>query len=115
MTNYTSSEMSINQAFCKAFSRRLLIYNAVLKPARHSIAWVNVRSPIIELIFNEVHHKMHCGLGLQSYINRVNLARFCAAGIKEYVKDQINDCPTCIEVKMIIGCINTHQKYKAIL
>ena len=73
MTNFTNSEMRINQAFCKAYSGRLLRYNAV-KPARHSIAWVDVRSPIMELIFYEVHCKMHCGLGPQSYINGINLA-----------------------------------------
>ena len=53
MTNYTKIEMRINQAFCKAYSGRLLRQNAVLKPAHHSITWVNVRSLIMELIFNE--------------------------------------------------------------
>ena len=38
MTNYSQSELRINQAFCRAYSRRLLRFNAVLKPARHSIA-----------------------------------------------------------------------------
>ena len=69
MTNFTNSEMRINHAFCKAYSGRLLRHNAVVKPACHSIAWVDVRSPIIELIFDEVHCKMHSGLGPQSYIN----------------------------------------------
>ena len=61
MTNFTTSEMRLNQAFCKAYSGRLLRYNAVVKPAPHSITWVNVRSPIMELIFDEVHRKMHFG------------------------------------------------------
>ena len=43
MTNYIRSELRINQAFCRAYSGRLLRYNAVLKPACHLIAWVNVR------------------------------------------------------------------------
>merc|ERR1712240_464477 len=71
MTNFTNSEMRINQIFCKACSGRLLRYNAVVKPARHSIAWVDVRSPIMDLIFNEVHCRMHCGQGPQSYINGI--------------------------------------------
>ena len=32
MTNYTKSELRINQAFCKAYSGRLLRFNSVLKP-----------------------------------------------------------------------------------
>ena len=85
MTNFTNSEMRINQVFCKAYSGRLLRHNAVVRPARHSIAWVDVRSPIIELIFDEVHCKMHCGLGPQSYINGINLAGFCATCLNAYV------------------------------
>ena len=50
MTNYTDSEMRINNAFCKAYSERLLRHNAVIKPARHSIAWINVNLPVMELI-----------------------------------------------------------------
>ena len=55
MTNYTRSELRINQAFCRAYSGRLLRVKAVLKLARHSIAWVKVKSPVMELIFDEVH------------------------------------------------------------
>ena len=51
MTNYTRSELRINQAFCRAYSGRLLRFNAVLKPARHSVAWIKLRSPMMELIF----------------------------------------------------------------
>ena len=75
MTNYTDSEMRINGAFCKAYSGRLLRHNVVVKPARHSIAWIRVNSPMMGLIFEEVHKKMRCGLGPQSYINGMNLAR----------------------------------------
>ena len=42
MTNYTDSEMRINGAFCKAYSGRMLRHNAVVKPARHSVAWINI-------------------------------------------------------------------------
>ena len=51
MTNYTDSEMRMNGAFCKAYSGRLLRHNAVVKPARLSIAWIKVNSPIMGLIF----------------------------------------------------------------
>ena len=71
MTNYRDSEMRINNAYCKAYSERM--HNAVLKPARHSVAWINIRSPMMELIFDEVHQKLHCGVGPQSYINGINL------------------------------------------
>ena len=76
MTNYTDSEMRINNAFCRAYSGRMLRHNAVVKPARHSVTWINVSSPMMGLIFDEVHQKMHCGLGPQSYINGINLAGF---------------------------------------
>ena len=33
MTNYTRSELRINQAFCRAYSGRLLWFNAIVKPA----------------------------------------------------------------------------------
>ena len=102
MTNYTDSEMRINNAFCKAYSGRMLRHNAVIKPARHSVAWINVKSPMMELIFEEVHQKMHCGLGPQSYVNGINLAGFCATGLKAYVQEQIDACQSCTEAKMII-------------
>ena len=88
MTNFTDSEMRINNAFCKVYSGRLLRHNAVIKPARHSIAWINVNLPIMELIFDEVHQKMHCRLGPQSYINGINLAGFCATGLKAYIQEK---------------------------
>ena len=62
MTNYTDSEMRINNAFCKACFGRLLRHNAVIKPARHSIAWINVNLPIIELIFYKVHQQFIANL-----------------------------------------------------
>ena len=102
MTNYTDSEMRINNAFCKAYSGRLLRHNAVIKLARHSIAWINVNLPIMELFFDEVHQKMHCGLGLQSFKNGINLAGFCATRLKAYVQEQIDACQSCTEAKMIL-------------
>ena len=38
MTNYTDSEMRINNALRKAYSGRMLRHNTVIKPARHSVA-----------------------------------------------------------------------------
>ena len=100
MTNYTDSEMRINNTYFKAYSGRMLRHNAVLKPARHLVAWINIRSPMMELIFDEVHQKLHCGLGPQSYINGINLAGFCATGLKAYVQEQIERCNSCTEAKM---------------
>ena len=54
------------------------------------------------LIFDEVHQKMHCGLGPQSYINGINLAGFCATGLTLYVKDKIDACKSCTEAKMVL-------------
>ena len=95
MTNYTDSEMRINSAFCKAYSGRMLRHNAVVKPARHSVTWINIDSPMMGLIFEEVHQKMHCDLGPQSYINGINLAGFCATRLTAYVKDEIDTCQSC--------------------
>ena len=102
MTNDTDSERRINGAFCKAYSRRILRHNAVVKLARHSVAWIKVDSPMMGLIFEEVHQKMHCGLGPQSYINGINLAVFCSTGLTAYVKDQVNACQSCTEAKMVL-------------
>ena len=88
--------------FCKAYSGRLLRHNAVVKPARHSIAWIKVNSPIMGLIFEEVHQKMHCGLRPSSHINGMNLAGFCATGLTTYVKEQIDAYQSCTEAKMIL-------------
>ena len=101
MTNYTDSERRKNNAYCKAYNGRMFRHNAVLKPARHSVAWINIKSPMIELIFEEVHQKLHCGLGLQSYINGINLAGLYATGLKAYVQEQIEGCNSCTEAKMI--------------
>ena len=92
MTNYTDSEMRINGAFCKAYSGRMLRRNTVVKPARHSVAWIKVDLPMMGLIFEEVHQKMHCGLGPQSYINGINLTGFFATELTAYVKEQIDVC-----------------------
>merc|ERR1712240_770232 len=54
------------------------------------------------LIFEEVHQKMYCGLGPQSYINGINFAGFCATGLMTYVKEQIDACQSCTEAKMIL-------------
>ena len=94
--------MRINGAFCKAYSGRMLRHNAVVKPARHSVTWINVDSPMMGLIFEEIHHEMHCGLGPQSYIYGINLAGFCATGLTAYVKDQIDACQSCTEAKMVL-------------
>merc|ERR1712089_4676 len=56
----------------------------------------------MELIFEEVHQKLHCRLGPQSYINVINLAGFCATGLKAYVQEQIDGCQSCTEAKMIL-------------
>ena len=74
MTNCTNSEMRTNGAFCKSYSGRLLRHNVVVSPARLSIAWIKINSPMMRLNFEEVHQKMHYGLGPQSYINGINLA-----------------------------------------
>ena len=80
----------------------MLRHNAVLKPARHSVAWINIKSPMMELIFEEVHQKLHWGFGPQSYINGINLAGFCATGLKAYVQEQMEGCNSCTEAKMIL-------------
>ena len=67
----------------------------------------------MELIFDEVHQKIHCGLGQQSYINGINLAGFCVKGLKAYVQEQIDACSSCAEAKMIMKDANT--KYEVIL
>ena len=77
-------------------------HNAVLKPARHSVAWISVRSPMMELVFEEVHLRLHCGLGPQSYINGVNLEGFCATRLKAYVEEKIDGCTSCPKAKMIL-------------
>ena len=91
--------MRINNTYCKAYSRRMFRHNAVLKPARHLVAWINIKFPMMELIFEEVHQKMHCRLGPQSYVNGINLAGFCANGLKAYVQEQIDGCNSCTETK----------------
>merc|ERR1711867_211883 len=102
LLNYTDSEMRMNNSYCKAYSGRMLRHNAVLKQARHTVAMIDVRSPIIELIFQEVHQKLHCGLGPQSYINGINLAGFCATGLRAYVQEKIDGCTSCTEAQMIL-------------
>ena len=57
---------------------------------------------MMELIFDEVHQKLHCRLGPQSYINGINLAGFCATGLQAYVQDKIDGCTSCAEAKMIL-------------
>ena len=62
MDKYTTSQIRMNKAFCHAYSGRFIRYQATLQPARHAVAWIEVSSPLIELISKEVHKKLSCGL-----------------------------------------------------
>ncbi len=41
LSNYTDHEMRMNNAYRKAYSRRMLRQSTVLKPARHTVAWID--------------------------------------------------------------------------
>ena len=56
----------------------------------------------MELISAEVHKKLSCGLGPQSYINGIHTAGFCATGLLRYIQDQIGACEGCAQVKMVL-------------
>ena len=57
---------------------------------------------MMELISEEGHNKLSCGLGPQSYINGIHVARFCSTGLLEFIKDQIGACETCAQTKMLM-------------
>merc|ERR1712112_446345 len=102
MDKYTISEIRLNNRVCKAYTGRFIRYQATLKPARHAVAWIESSSPIIEIISKEVHQKLSCGLGPQSYINGIHVAGFCATGLMGFIKDQIGACETCAQTKMLM-------------
>ena len=56
----------------------------------------------MELISAEVHKKLSCGLGPQSYINGIHIAGFCTTGLLRYIQDQIGACEGCAQVKMLL-------------
>ena len=74
----------------------------MLKPAQHAVAWIEVSSPIMELVSAEVHRMLSCGLGPQSYTNGIHVAGFYATGLIDYIKDQIDSCPTYAKTKMLL-------------
>ena len=102
MDKYTISEIRLNNAICRAYSGRFLRYQAALIPSRHAVAWIESSSPLMELISAEVHQKLSCGLGPQSYINGIHVAGFCATGLVDYIKDQIGACKSCTRTKMLM-------------
>ena len=85
MDKYTESQIRMNDAFCQAYSRRFIRYQAVLKPAMHAVAWIDTGSPLMELISAEVHKKLSCGLCPQSYRNGIHIAGFCSTGLQSAV------------------------------
>merc|ERR1711962_1304235 len=102
MDKYTISKIRLNNAVCKAYSGRFLRYQAALIPSRHAVAWIEVSSPLMELISAEVHKKLSCRLGPQSYINGIHVAGFCATSLIDFIKDQIGACKTCTRTKMLM-------------
>merc|ERR1712002_1274499 len=103
MTKYTKTQFRMNGAICQAYSGRFLRYQTAVNPARHTVAWVELTSPIIEIISREVHTKLSCGLGPQSYMNAIHVAGFCATGLLKFIKDQIGSCESCAQVKMLMS------------
>jgi len=110
MDKYTVSEIRLNNAICRAYSGRFLRYQAALIPSRHAVAWIESSSPLMELISAEVHQKLSCGLGPQSYINGIHVAGFCATGLVDYIKDQIGACKSCTKTKMLMKGDSTLKK-----
>merc|ERR1712208_259523 len=110
MDKYTISEIRLNNTVCKAYSGRFLRYQATLIPARHAVAWIEVLRPLMEIISAEVHKKLSCGLGLQSYINGIHVAGFCATGLIDFINDQIGACKTCTRTKMPMKGDSTLKK-----
>ena len=107
LSNYAQSELRLNQSYCKSYNGRLLRHQSVLRPVKHLIALVKVTSPIMQVVFAEVHYKLHCGLRPQSYINGITLAGFCATGLHGFVQEQIDACPTCAEARLIIKGVSS--------
>merc|ERR1712163_77111 len=87
MDKYTISKIRLNNAICRAYSGRFLRYQATLIPSRYAETWIEASSPLMELISAEVHKKLSCGLGPQSYINGIHVAGFCATGLVDFIKD----------------------------
>merc|ERR1712163_85931 len=102
MDKYTISKIRLNNVTCRAYSGRFLRYQAAVIPSRHAVAWIEASSPLMELILAEVHIKLSCGLGSQSYINGIHVAGFCATGLVDFIKDQIGVCKLCIRTKMLM-------------
>ena len=110
MDKYTTSQFRLNNAICRAYSGRFIRYQATLIPSRHAVAWIEVSSPLMEIISEEVHKKLSCGLGPQAYINGIHVAGFCATGLYEFIKDQIGACSSCTTTKMIMKGDSTLKK-----
>merc|ERR1712243_140354 len=89
---------------------RFIRYQATLILARHAVAWIEVSSPLMEIISQEVHKKLSCGLGPQAYINGIHVAGFCATGLLDFIKDQIGACSSCTRTKMVMKGDSTLKK-----
>merc|ERR1711895_55446 len=110
MDKYTTSEIRLNNAICRAYGGRFIRYQAALIPSRHAVAWIEVSSPLMEIISAEVHKKLSCGLGPQSYINGIHVAGFCATGILDFIKDQIGACSSYTRTNMVMKGDSTLKK-----
>ena len=66
--------------------------------------------PTNEDYIQKVHKKLSCGLGPQAYINGIHVAGFCATGILDFIKDQIEACSSCTRRKIVMKGDSTLKK-----
>ena len=102
MDRYSVSAITLGHLHCKAYMGRILRYNNVLNPRRHTIRWIYSDSPLMVLAIDEAHKRLQCGLGPEAYASSVRLAGFSGVGLISRIKDKLNDCETCSLAKLVM-------------
>jgi len=101
MDKYTTSQIRMNEATCQAYSGRFIRYQATLKPARHAVAWINVSSPLMELISKEVHTKL-LWIRTPSIHKWDTCSRILRDRINSIHQGSNSSCEGCTQTKMLM-------------
>ena len=85
--HYVNGLIKYNYLICKVISGRQVCFNSIINPIRHRTYFLQADSPMVTMAIREVHHKIGCGLGVQSYVNNIQLVGITAPSIHRSVKN----------------------------
>ena len=95
---------------CRVVSGRQVRFSNIVNPSRHKIYFVQRDSPLVRLAVRESHFKLGCGLGVQAYINNVQLIGVACPGLFKTIKQYRDSCPGCLQNRVFFSAKSPYCK-----